>query len=155
MRDNSLKNLDSHPHGKNLRTGRFSELGRIYAITTVTLDRKPVFNDFSAARTLIQVLMDHERLKFAQTLCFVVMPDHLHWLMQLGEVKSLGETVQTLKSIISRKIGGPIFQKGFYDHALRKEEDIKALARYIVANPLRAGLVDNINDYPHWHAIWM
>ena len=45
--------------------------------------------------------------------------------------------------------------QGYYDHAIRKEEDIKGLAHYIIANPLRAGLVTNINDYPHWDAVWM
>ena len=34
-------------------------------------------------------------------------------------------------------------------------EDIKALSRYIVANPLRAGLVENIGEYSHWDAIWL
>jgi REP element-mobilizing transposase RayT len=100
-------------------------------------------------------MMEHERAGFAATLCFVVMPDHLHWMMQLGEMKNLGETVQALKSLTSRKIGRPVFQKGYYDHAVRKEEDVKNLARYIVANPLRAGLVGNINDYPHWDAVWV
>ena len=38
---------------------------------------------------------------------------------------------------------------------LRKEEDILEIARYIVANPLRAGLVKKLNDYPLWDAIWV
>ena len=29
------------------------------------------------------------------------------------------------------------------------------MARYIVANPLRAGLVWDIGSYPHWDCIWM
>jgi len=29
------------------------------------------------------------------------------------------------------------------------------VARYIVANPLRAGLVESVRDYPHWDAIWL
>ncbi|MES9878966.1 MAG: transposase, partial [Candidatus Sedimenticola sp. 1PA] len=33
--------------------------------------------------------------------------------------------------------------------------DIKELARYIVANPLRGGLVESIGDYPHWDAMWL
>ncbi len=142
-------------HGRNLRKGRYSESNRIYVITTVTVDRKPFFLEFSAARILINVLQKHEKLEFANTLCFVVMPDHLHWIMQLGTVHNLSDTIQALKSIISRKLGETVFQKGFYDHAIRREEDIKSLARYIVANPLRAGLVSNINDYSHWDAVWM
>jgi len=48
-----------------------------------------------------------------------------------------------------------VWQPGFHDHALRKEEDVRAVARYVVANPLRAGLVQRIGDYPHWNAIWL
>lgn len=146
---------DKKPHGKNLRKGRFSEVGRIYVITMVTRDRRPVFADFSAARAVVRVMMGHKERAFAHTLCFVVMPDHIHWLIQLGKKKDLSVTVQSCKSMISRKIGRSVFQRGFYDHALRKEEDARAMARYIVANPLRAGLVTDIHDYPHWDAVWM
>jgi putative transposase len=30
-----------------------------------------------------------------------------------------------------------------------------SIARYIVANPLRAGLVERLGDYPHWDAVWL
>ena len=83
------------------------------------------------------------------------MPDHLHWLMQLGEEKDLSSLVQQVKSWASKAIGKSIWQKGFYDHAVRKEEDIKNIARYIVANPLRTNIVNKLNDYPHWDAIWL
>ncbi len=50
---------------------------------------------------------------------------------------------------------GALWQKSFYNHALRKNEDVRAIARYIVSNPLRAGLVENIGDYPLWDAVWL
>ena len=150
-----MPNNNRKPHAKNLRKGRFSKTNQIYVITTVTNNRTSVFNDYKTARTLINVLMGHDRAGFTQTLCFVVMPDHLHWMLQLGDMKNLGETIHALKSISSKRIGRSIFQKGYYDHAIRQEEDIKGIARYIIANPLRAGLVTNINDYPHWDAVWM
>ena len=46
-------------------------------------------------------------------------------------------------------------QDGYHDHALRQEEDLRAVARYIIANPVRAGLVERIGDYPHWDAAWL
>jgi len=144
-----------NPHGRNLRKGRFSNPGMVYVITIVTRNRKAVFSDFSSARSLIQVLRGHEQRGFAQTLCFVVMPDHLHWMMQLQESKTLAQAIQALKSVTSRKLGRTLFQRGYHDHAVRKDEDLKAMARYIVANPLRAGLVTHINDYSHWDAIWL
>jgi REP element-mobilizing transposase RayT len=143
------------PHAHRLRKGRYSEANRIYAITIATLDRKPLFADFHHARLLIQVLRESAQRQRAQTLCFVIMPDHFHWLMQLGEGKSLSQVVGTVKSLSSRCIGQAIWQKGFYDHAIRKEEDIKPIARYMVANPIRAKLVSSIGQYPHWNAIWL
>ena len=40
-------------------------------------------------------------------------------------------------------------------HAVRREEDIRALARYIVAKPLRAGLVEWTGDYRLSDAVWL
>jgi REP element-mobilizing transposase RayT len=50
---------------------------------------------------------------------------------------------------------GPLWQRGFHDRAVRREEDLQAVARYIVANPLRAGLVRRVHDYPLWDAKWL
>jgi REP element-mobilizing transposase RayT len=143
------------PHARNLRKGRFSEAGRAYHVTTATVNREPVFWSLPAARQLINTLHQEQRLGRALTYAFVVMPDHLHWLFQLGAGQTLSEVIEDIKSVSSRRIAGLRWQPGFYDHGLRGEEDIKELARYIVANPLRAGLVDHIGDYPHWDAIWL
>lgn len=142
------------PHGKNLRKGRRSIAGQAYMVTTVTRDRKPIFADFNAARQLIRTLQLEQQKQTATTLAFVVMPDHLHWLMILGGIESLSQVIRSVKAGSARGIGGPIWQAGFYDHALRADEDLKNLARYIIANPLRAGLAKRIGDYPHWDAIW-
>jgi hypothetical protein len=39
---------------------------------------------------------------------------------------------------------------GFYDHVLRAEEDRAAVIRYLLENPIRAGLVRNLLEYPYW-----
>jgi REP element-mobilizing transposase RayT len=143
------------PHAHRLRKGRISEANRIYSITTVTTERQHVFADFNNARQLIHVLQNNDAMQLTQTLCFVVMPDHLHWLMQLHDGHELSQVVRTVKSLSSNRIGHSIWQKGFYDHAVRKEEDIKSIARYIVANPVRAGLVESVNQYPHWDSMWL
>lgn len=56
---------------------------------------------------------------------------------------------------ISLSRQGRLWQPGFHDHAVRREESLEAIARYIVANPLRAGLVKKVGDYPLWDAIWV
>jgi hypothetical protein len=50
---------------------------------------------------------------------------------------------------------GPVWQSGFHDRALRHDEDLLDAARYIVANPLRAGLVKSLRMYSHWDACWL
>lgn len=51
--------------------------------------------------------------------------------------------------------GKTIWQKGFFDHAARSDEDLLTIARYIIANPLRAGLCESVGDYPWWDAEWL
>ncbi len=113
------------PHAHRLRNGRVSETNRIYFITAVTSGRQPVFADFNHARQLIHVLRENTAMQRAQTLCFVVMPDHLHWLMQLDEGYELSQVIRTVKSLSSKRIGQSIWQKGFYDHAIRRQEDLR------------------------------
>jgi len=41
------------------------------------------------------------------------------------------------------------------DHALRSDEDLRAVARYVIANPVRAGLAQRVGGYPFWDAVWI
>lgn len=147
-------------HGRSLRKCRYSETGRPYLVTTVTLNRHPIFIDFDIARLLIgELRISGEQLKI-ETLAWVVMPDHLHWLFVLNQL-TVSEVVRRVKGKSAHSINtylscsGPVWQKGFHDRAIRKDEDIRLVARYIIANPLRAGLVENIGDYPFWDAAWL
>ena len=138
-----------------LRVGRYSESGRIYLITTATIGRRPVFEDFACARCVVREMRHLAEQGGVASLAWVVMPDHLHWLLQLGEHADLSDTIRALKGRSAHRLGGPLWQRASHDRALREEDDLLAAARYIVANPLRAGLVSRIGDYPHWDAIWL
>jgi REP element-mobilizing transposase RayT len=149
-------------HGYNLRKGRVSIENQIYLVTAVTYNRIPLFNDFTIGRMVVHEFMQTDRMDMAKTLAFVIMPDHIHWLFTLGSHHSLSLIVSCIKSYSARKINRllyrpclPVWQRGFHDHALRREEDVQHVARYIVANPLRAGLVKRIGDYPLWDAVWL
>jgi len=48
-----------------------------------------------------------------------------------------------------------VWQRGFHDHAVRREENLRALARYIIANPLRAGLTRSPAEYSFWDCVWL
>ncbi|PKM07517.1 MAG: transposase [Gammaproteobacteria bacterium HGW-Gammaproteobacteria-5] len=141
-----------------LRTGRASEPGRSYLITITCHQRKSIFSDLLSSRCFVRslIVLDAD----CSTWCYVVMPDHVHWLMSLGERGTLSSCVQKLKSMTSRALHatgaeGPVWQSGFHDRALRHDEDLLDAARYIVANPLRAGLVKSLRMYSHWDACWL
>ncbi|MFK0087066.1 REP-associated tyrosine transposase [Pseudomonas sp. NPDC090755] len=148
------------PGRHRLRLGRVSEPGRLYLLTSVTRERVPVFEDFHLARSVIAQLRLTEQEEAARSLAWVVMPDHIHWLIELKAV-TLSVLMRRFKSRSScalyktGKLEGRLWQAGYHDRALRREEDVQAIARYIVCNPLRAGLVQRLGDYPHWDAVWL
>ena len=141
-------------HGKDLRVGRWSHTGHVYHITTATRHRRRVFAELYAARAVIASLSHADDAGETRTLAFVLMPDHLHWLLELRR-GSLAAVVGGMKSSSAHRLGRPVWQPGYHDHALRRDEDLRTVARYIIANPLRAGLVERVGDYPHWDAIWL
>jgi len=147
------------PGYKSLRKGRTSIHNQIYHLRASTAERKTHFENFVLARSFIQLI--HKPTIQSKTLCFVVMPDHFHWLIQFDQRdKSLSALIRRIKAQLTLKaqkeIGlSNIWQSGFYDRAIRSEEDIKTIAQYIVANPIRAKLVRRIGDYPHWDTIWL
>lgn len=148
------------PHGENLRAGRYGETGRAYLITSVTWKRQELFRDWLLGRILVAEMRRATNAGLADSLAWVIMPDHLHWLFILknAKVETIVRQIKSRSAIsINRQIGTSqkIWQSGYHDHALRREEDIRAVARYIIANPLRAGLVTHISDYPLWDAIWL
>ena len=147
-------------HGCRLRTGRASETGRINLLTAVVKDHKPTFSNFHMARLLINELRRTQSEGFVKSLAWVVMPDHFHWLIELQNA-SLATIMQRTKSRSGRVINAAcerndhFWQQGYHDRAIRYDEDLASVARYVVANPLRAGLVKRLGDYPHWDAIWL
>ena len=143
-----------------LRKARVSEQGRIYLLTAVTHQRQPVFADWRLGRLLVNQLRCADESTSITSMAWVVMPDHLHWLFELNN-RTLAELMCRLKSRSSRSINrvrgvqDRVWQRGYHDRALLRDEDIKGAARYIVMNPLRAGLVRRVGDYPLWDAIWI
>jgi len=149
-------------NGYRLRIGRFSESNRIYLLTTSTASRAPIFSDFNSASIAANTMSQIEKAGHIQSLAYVIMPDHIHWLIQLNGSLGLSGVMRSFKGYSANKLnqlrnmaGSPVWQRGYYDRALRSEDDLLAVARYIVANPLRAKLVKRLGEYPFWNAVWL
>jgi len=74
------------------------------------------------------------------------MPDHVHLLIAGQEGSSLRDFARHFKQIsgykFKRERGVSLWQISYYDHVLRREEDVEQIAAYIWDNPVRAGLVE-------------
>ena len=145
----------------DLTKGRYSQAGQEYHVTFTTQGRSPYFAQLNAAHLFCQTLHQlHHENKLHPT-CWVLMPDHVHLLLQLQDGENLRDALQHLKGRSAHTINkackrrGPLWQKSFFDRALRRDEDRLAIARYIVANPLRAGLLKRIGDCPYWDSVWL
>ncbi len=82
-----------------------------------------------------------------------VMPDHVHWLVRPFEGHTLGELVSSVKRYSARQINtesgadGSLWQADRFDHVVRDERWFGEFVRYIVGNPVEAGLVGKASAY--------
>jgi REP element-mobilizing transposase RayT len=159
--DRSKQFSKDKPGHRALRKGRVSLPNQVYLITTTTAKRQRFFDDFNAACAACRTFETHSLLGGARMLAWVLMPDHVHWLMQLGQNDDLGDVVARLKSASARSVNrvlrreGALWARAYHDHALRSDESVQEVARYIIGNPVRAGLVERVGDYPFWDAVWV
>ena len=151
--------MQGYAHERYLRANRFSSPGHSYLITCVVKDRQPVFSDYHVGRMVVLEMQRLQQSGVVHSLAWVIMPDHLHWLFEL-ESGSLATLMQSLKGssafAINRTYGAKklTWQKGYHDRRVRIEEDLVEMARYVIANPIRAGLVEHEGAYPLWDCVW-
>ena len=79
--------------------------------------------------------------------CYVIMPDHVHLLLNLtGQYGGhpLSKVIQRFKSYTDhlyqtdgQPFGPKLWQRGYHDHILRNENDLLQVRNYIQENPLR------------------
>ncbi|SBT16432.1 Transposase IS200 like protein [Marinomonas gallaica] len=137
----------------NLRKGRCSDRSVVYHLTFASLNRVQTFKDFLKARAVIKALAYCDCKQWGNTVAFVIMPNHVHWLVQPYS-KNISELVRVVKEY-TRKHYGVLWQKSFYDRGMRSEQETIETARYIIANPKRAGLVSHVGQYSHWDCIYL
>jgi putative transposase len=141
---------------KNLRSGRSSIDGQYYFLTTRTRERQRLFYEPTASKIVLDSLRWFESVAIIELEAAVVMPDHLHFVAKLvsGDLPSL---MGRLKRFTSRQVNeclnrsGPLWQSQYHDHAIRRDEDLMEVILYCLYNPVRAKLVEDFHEYPHWY----
>ncbi len=132
------------------------EQGTPFSVTIATARRQQLFTNAELVQSCLQSLGVAAKRYRATVFAYCFMPDHLHLLLSLPEGSNLITFIRHFKQLTSygfrKKAGGQggfLWQRRFYDHALRRGEDLEVLTAYILGNPVRAGLVEEPNQYPH------
>ncbi len=132
----------------------FAYLGRhAYSLTFCTFQRQRHFID----AVLVHLVL-HEILRTADECDFELpaycfMPDHLHLLSvgrsPVAHLLSFAKLARQRSAMtFSQRTGGRLWQQGFFERTLRNDEAIEVVARYIEGNPVRAGLVTSVDEWP-------
>jgi putative transposase len=106
-----------------------------------------------------QILRTAGEHQFA-VLAHCYMPDHIHLVLQGEAVTSdLRRFVKVSKQRVDyafrTKLGArTTWQEGYYERVLRSDQATDVVVRYVLENPVRAGLVKRAEDYPFSGAIF-
>lgn len=141
-----------------LLIGRRSIRFAYYTLTTTVAGRRRIFTDEASVKCVVDALRQSDQEHRSRTLAWVVMPDHVHWLMQLRD-DNLSRCMQRFKSRSAHAFnqlhdsyGSSVWKRGYYDHCIRSQEALQTHAQYLIENPVRAGLVTTPEAYPyHWN----
>jgi putative transposase len=79
----------------------------------------------------------------------MLMPDHIHMLVSFPQSDTRMKTVVSKWKEWNAKTCRVKWQRDFFEHRLRNEENERQKANYILANPVRAGLVDHWENWPY------
>jgi putative transposase len=133
----------------------FDYVGEHRYSLTVCCDQRATHFDNGDAVALVgaQFLRAAESEAFSIVAC-CFMPDHAHLLVQGLEERSDLKRFQTRTKQLSgyhykKRFGGRLWQRYGYERALREEESTRTIVAYILENPVRAGLVTTVREYPH------
>lgn len=130
-------------------------------LTIGTLFRRPLFLDPDAARAVARAQADCGIWGQSRCMAWVLMPDRWHGLILMDPGESLDPLVRRFKAISARgveprfRVNGWLWAKGYNQRRLEREEDLRAVARHLVANPVRAGLARSVGGYPYWDSAWL
>lgn len=127
---------------------------RAYFITICSHEGKNVFSNKELAKAVIECLKANKAKNNFKIYIYCLMPNHLHILLNPGDSNMLvSRFIQTFKSQTGfwykKYHGNPLWQRGFYDHIVRKNESLIKIAQYILDNPVRKGLVEKAELYPY------
>jgi putative transposase len=131
-----------------------------YFLTICVAERQRVFVDDESVNAVLSQLRQCSAARGFAVIAYCFMPDHLHLLVEgLSDGADLRNFVRIFKQQSSyawlQTHERPLWQRGYFDRVLREEDDTVTVARYILDNPIRAGIVDAPEEYRYLGSLTM
>jgi putative transposase len=124
---------------------------RTYFITTVTANRRRLFQVEQNANLFINVLEEQRSKNRIQLHAFVIMPDHVHLLLTPAPDVSLEKAMQYIKGNFSFRLKNKlnVWQPSYDSRRIHDATDYATHLTYIHQNPIQANLTTQPELYPH------
>ena len=153
--------MNELPNRRNIRIENYDySAPGAYFITVCTANREQLFwngvgadiirphnvplssNGRIAQQGILQIPKHYENVSVDK---YCIMPDHIHLILRIEpgldgrmiSAPTVSTVVGSMKRWVSKQIGKPIWQRSFYDHAIRNQQDYDEIWRYIENNPLK------------------
>ena len=134
---------------------RYFEEGIPYFVTTVTYERRPLFQNPKLCRILLITIEYHKTIFDYLVYGYCIMPDHLHIILKPTGEFTLSYIMKMIKGSFARKINrlkgkkGSLWQAGYYDEGIRSNRQLLIQINYMHQNPVVSGLVKSAREYPY------
>lgn len=133
-----------------------------YFITVCSSGNRATFSDGGLVGVLLDLLREQCHACSFDLYAYCFMPDHVHLLVagqsDDSDAIKLLHDFKGIATARARRLGlRTLWEKGFYDHILREDDDHNAVAWYIFNNPVRKGLAKDARDWPYsgsWMMDW-
>ena len=97
---------------------------------------------------LLDLIQDYHHRKIWHVELAVLMPDHFHAILSIQGKRTLESVISSWKRLAAKRLRIR-WQRGFFDHRLRSEASAQQKWKYILQNPVRAGLVSHASVWPY------
>ena len=127
---------------------RYQQAGGFHFVTFSCYRRLPYLGT-TAARDLFESALERTRKRYKFVVIgYVVMPEHVHLLVNEPEIGLLSRAIQALKlSVTKRRSERPFWQARYYDFNVRNPDKTAEKLRYMHRNPVVRGLVTKPKDW--------
>jgi putative transposase len=139
--------------GRNATPNQILSSSRTFFVTTKTSMGGALLQSERNAMLFIDVLRSYVKARKFQVHDFVVMPDHVHFLITIEGEMSIEKAVQFIKGGFSFRLrketgyAGEVWQRGFSETRVNDPQSYENRREYIAQNPVIAGLVDSPEEY--------